>query len=357
MRKDFIKIEDQNLKDYSKCMGLVQGILNDKGKCGDWVKRYNDHCKKLKDKEKSFMVFIKKFNEWKPFTCNTTISSIEDKIIVDLRYNGQTVAIIKPKKDEIVISTPKKIYNTNIKYFGCDIKLNDDSWSKSEKAKSFRTFFKELPRRKNTDGKGNDEHRIESLLIDYLDGKKKNSKGKKLIPGLVQIKFNKIRFAINTPISASKNEIKGCINAGGGIDILARFRNDLTIIEVKDENTMKEPTQKVMKQAIAYATFIRELLRAEQEKNRDNTWWKLFGYDRKLPEQLHLNVAVAMPFADEADKKNNGNNVDFNLEKIYLDDDKKEKGDFLELHYIYFKEKDNIIEIVETSLKPRNCKC
>ena len=171
-----------------------------------------------------------------------------------------------------------------------------------------------------------------------------------MINNLVPIKiFNKVRFALNTPIGASK-DIKGCKTGGGGIDIFARYGRNLTIIEVKDKNESIEPPQKAMNQAISYAVFIRELLRAEQK--RDNTWWKLFGYTRELPKILHLNVAIAMPFADK--ENNNGENVYFknNNKPIQLKI-KDESGDFydiLELHYIYYKEIDGKILEIETSL-------
>lgn len=331
--------------EYSNIIEEVLSIL--KQDCGVWQKRYYEHCKKIIDKKDNIIEFLENSHEWEPFTKNVTISSIEN-LFIDLRYRGQTVGKLTNENNSIIFSTKEK-NETNYRDFGCKVIVDKELWNGGENSRKFRKYFKdELPDRKNK-SKGNEEHRIESLLIDYLDGKKKKDDGHKLISGLVPIKiFNKVRFALNTPISASK-DIKGCKTGGGGIDIFARYHSNLTIIEVKDENIRKEPPQKAMKQAISYAVFIRELLRAEQKSERKNTWWKLFGYKREFPKSLHLNVAIAMPFADKVN--NNGENVYFkdNNKPIRLKINDDSGDDILELHYIYYKEDDGKILEIETS--------
>ena len=346
MKKEFVFVDQECIKKYYENIEKVHGIL--KNDCGDWQKRYYEHCKKIIDKKDNIIEFLEKSHEWEPFTKNVTISSIEN-LFIDLRYKGQTVGKLTNENNSIIFSTKEK-NETNYRDFGCEVIVDKELWNGGENSRKFRKYFKDkLPERKNK-SKGNEEHRIESLIIDYLDGKKRKDDGNKLINNLVPIKiFNKVRFALNTPIGASK-DIKGCKTGGGGIDIFARYGRNLTIIEVKDKNESIEPPQKAMNQAISYAVFIRELLRAEQK--RDNTWWKLFGYTRELPKILHLNVAIAMPFADK--ENNNGENVYFknNNKPIQLKI-KDESGDFydiLELHYIYYKEIDGKILEIETSL-------
>ena len=326
---------------------IVKDVQIKLGKDHNWKKKYYGYCDKIIEKKDNFINFTDKFHKWKPFTYNVVISTIS-AVKVDLRYKGQTVGKLYQKEGDIVLST-KDFDESNKSNFKCKVKVENKLWNSSVDSKLFRDYFKkEKPERINNN-KRNEEHRIESLLVSYFE--------KKGIWGLKPLKiFNKVRFAMNTPICASDTKnIKVKTESGGGIDILARCgvgsASRLTVIEVKDENKSDEPPEKVMKQAIAYATFIRELLRAEQNPKRDNTWWKLFGYTRELPDPLQLNVVVAMPFAYESDKKNNGNNVNFKSKRIYLDEDKKEKGDFLELHYIYFKEENSEITKIETSLK------
>ena len=105
------------------------------------------------------------------------------------------------------------------------------------------------------------------------------------------------RFQMPTPLYASDiNNVKYAGPRGGGIDILSRVgtgsATKLCIMELKDENAPKEPPAKAIQQGLAYATFIRELLRS----GCGQEWWKIFGFSSKLPGQLELYVACVMPF-------------------------------------------------------------
>ncbi len=62
-------------------------------------------------------------------------------------------------------------------------------------------------------------------------------------------------------------------------------------MELKDENTAKEPLKDALKQAIAYTVFIRELLRSEAGL----AWWRLFGFGGSIPDRLKLVAACVMP--------------------------------------------------------------
>ena len=142
-----------------------------------------------------------------------------------------------------------------------------------------------------------------------------------------------------TPISASKHKaIKYSGASGGGIDILARtgtggINTYLCIMELKDENVKSEPPKDALKQSIAYATFIRELLRSDAGRQ----WWALFGFKGEIPEKLILYAACLMP---------SGACNDHSFKDMELEIE----GDVIKLHYIYFVEKDNMITHVDTSL-------
>ena len=120
---------------------------------------------------------------------------------------------------------------------------------------------------------------------------------------------------------------------GGGIDILARTgtggkATNLCIMELKDENNKREPPKDAMKQAIAYATFIRELLRSDA----GTAWWKLLGFGGKIPDMLELYTTCVMP--SRLDNDYSFGNMVLNIEK-----------DTIKLHYIYFTEENKRVNI------------
>ncbi len=103
-------------------------------------------------------------------------------------------------------------------------------------------------------------------------------------------------------------------------------------MEVKDENVSKEPPTKAILQALAYATFIRDLLKSGSGEQ----WWKLFGFNRKRPDRLDLGVACVMPSIPDDDTSFGG--MKFNAEK-----------DIFSLHYLYFQEEDSQINHINSS--------
>jgi hypothetical protein len=105
-------------------------------------------------------------------------------------------------------------------------------------------------------------------------------------------------------------------------------------MELKDENVYKEPPSKAILQGLAYATFIRELLRSECGAE----WWKIFGFGGKIPEKLELYVACVMPTLEK-------NDTSFGSQIITTNKDS------FNLNYIYFNEDNNEVVGIETSLK------
>jgi len=90
-------------------------------------------------------------------------------------------------------------------------------------------------------------------------------------------------------------------------------------MELKDENIKSEPPKAAIKQAIAYAAFIRELLRSDAGL----AWWKLFGFSGRVPKQLKLYATCVMPSNENNDKTFGG--VELNIER-----------DSITLHYLYY---------------------
>lgn len=302
----------------------------------EWQKRYSHYANDIFCKLDFILSVRKKFREWSPLKVYLNVSNAKQKsntIQFDLRYLGQTVADLKFNK-EFTIDT-KKYDEYNEPDFGCGIKLNKVAWDGSS-AKQFRDYFRKLYASQAAKiNKGNEEHRIESLLLsEFLNQKQK------VMRLIKPVTISNLRFPMPTPLKASNHKKTGYSGSnGGGIDILARTgtggrATNLCILELKDENTRKEPPRDAIKQAIAYSTFIRELLRS----NSGETWWKLFGFGGNIPEKLVLFAACAMPSND---------NNDYSFEGMELRID----SDIIKLQYIYFAEENNKITSIETSLK------
>jgi hypothetical protein len=299
----------------------AQILLSDNS---EWEERYNVYAKNLLANIDIIKSNRSKFNEFPPlyfYISTTNAKNAKSKLIIDVRYRGQSVATLKANNNGITIST-KEQKCKNLRDFGCDIELNDIAWQEIEVSK-FRIFFRNRAnsRNDNDKNKSNEEHNIENLLLSEFSKRKSNDKQ---ITGIQPIKIGGIRFGMPTPLSASDHKVlKYAAQYGGGIDIFARTgkgrATNLTVIEVKDENVSNEPPEDALKQAIQYTVFIRELLRSNCGKD----WYKLFGFTGAIPKNLKIRAVCAMP-DDNADKS-------FAKQTYQIGDDK------IECHYIYFK--------------------
>ena len=102
---------------------------------------------------------------------------------------------------------------------------------------------------------------------------------------------------MTTALKASDKEIRMATNArAGGIDILSRVKHgvetNLCVIELKKDVLKDDKHADIVRaQGLAYAVFLRELLRSSCGEE----WYKIFGYSGKIPEKLIINVCIAMP--------------------------------------------------------------
>lgn len=285
----------------------------------EWIGRYREYARVITDNLADIKQARKAFREWSPlkFYLNVTnAKKASSRLALGVRYIGQEVAELifdKAKSETPALNTSSNNYDKkNADYFGWHKSLNMVDWRGAE-AKAFRIFFKNNPPRIDSSAKRNEEHRIESLLLSEFS---KNKSAEKALPNIQPVKIGGIRFPMPTPISASDHKaIKYSKAYGGGIDILTRVGKSghsakLCVIELKDENGPKEPATEVIKQASAYAAFIRELLRSEA----GNDWWKLFGFSKPLPKKLTLYAACAMPSVE-------GNDYSFADKEIQIEED------------------------------------
>lgn len=319
----------------------------------EWIVRYKKYSDVILNTKEAYKDARRKFGYPKNLDIYLSVSLITlgKTKNYDVRHNGQSVATLSSKtnnKGTNVFIKPKTKNNTC--YYPTYLEeLRNISgsieWKNSAGAKLFRKFFADSSKRKD----GNWEHNIESQLLRQFSLKK--SKGKHLT--LIQpVELCGERFQMPTPFGACKAKDGTVTYAGkgkrkgkgGGIDILARQGTGkgthLTVIEVKDENKKNEPPEKAIAQAIAYAIFLRTLLRTKDAAPA--SWWKLFGFNGKIPQKLKIKVVVAMPYKKDSDTSFAKESLKFEL-----------SGDSLELHYIYFNIDDNnIITGVEaTSLR------
>lgn len=308
--------------EYIKTVENVNNLLKDNK---EWIIRYKDYAEIISKNHQQFKDSKKTFRINPPLRLYSSIILLINKgIKYDLRFLGQSVADINIKQGDIIITTKDKD-KANVKYFGVNRPLKNEKWN-SYQASKFRSDFK-----KCTDVKGHSkEHNVESALLSEFQRKNRSEKALYNIqPVLLANAF----FQMATPLKASSIPIDYAKNnKGGGIDILSRVKHKdnsvrLCIMELKDEYTKKEPPEKVMKQAVAYATFIANLLRSES----GNNWYKLFGFSGNVPGILIIDVSTVMPYPEKEVP------VDFNNERIQISD-----NTFIELYSLYFKEKSKI---------------
>lgn len=321
----------------------IQNVINEAQELilenkNEWETRYKNYAAAILFNEETINSNVKRFNEFSPlrfYITTTSATAFDNTLTLDIRYRGQSVANLKVNKDNIIITTKGKSPN-NLRDFDCAIELNDVDWNSPE-ARSFRSFFKNREDSRNKkNNKGNEEHNVESLLLDEFE--KKDSINKPILD-IQPIKIGNVRFSMPTPISASnhKEPLKYSREKGGCIDIFARMKRGphsvLTVIEVKDENKSSEPPKYALKQAIQYAIFVRELLRSESGAD----WYKIFGIGKELNDRLKIRVACAMP-DDKPD-------VTFAGNEYYIEED------IIECHYIYFKYDGKQLSDIQCSFK------
>lgn len=309
----------------------------------EWKKRYAEYADIISGNIKAIQEARRGFREWEPlkFYLNVTnAKSVGNKVRFDVRFLGQSVANLAWTKDSVKLSTLERHVRTNKDFFSYQGAVTEVDWD-SIKARSFRGYFKRLQQTKN---KGNEEHRVESMILSEML-KIKDKKLRNMAP----VTIGGLRFPMPTPLKASNhNTVSYAKQFGGGIDVFARVgtggRNtNLCIMELKDQNIKQEPPEDAVKQALVYTTFIQKLLRSDAGE----IWWKLFGFNGEIPKKLVLFTACVMPMADGMNKRFGDENIELELGCGYNGG----CDDIARIHHLYFDDSHNIIDRIETSLK------
>lgn len=302
---------------------------------GEWVERYSDYLTKTAANKDKILEKRKKFHKWANLSVYSSLGKAKDNSnTFDLRYEGQSVGEIKvDRKGEVYLYISPEQYknNTNenyIKGYPKEICLTGTYPWHSKQAAVFRTYFKEDPGKN-----GHPEHKYENLLLKELSRKDSAEKSLVNIQPVTIGTTSDLFFQMPTPLSASGSDI---VYSGGrgGIDILARRNKRLTVIELKDEYKKEEGPEKVITQAIAYATFLVEICNTKARED----FWKVCGFKGKPDGNETINVAIMMP--DPGD----GSIPPFAGDILNVPGSQMK----LELHYIYFNKE--TIKITRTSL-------
>jgi len=156
----------------------------------EWIQRYLGYAKDISKNLDSIRSVRKTFHEWSPLKLYISTSGAKNStndLKFDLRYLGQAVADLKVS-DGLKLYT-SKYDRTNQSCFSCDIELSNTVWDGKD-SKRFRSFFKSS---KCLCNKGNEEHRIESLLLsEFLKGTNK------ILPFIQPVRIAGIRFPMKT---------------------------------------------------------------------------------------------------------------------------------------------------------------
>lgn len=332
---------------YPNIINMVEKLLNFNT---EWMKRYNDYINDLDSRIKPLIdAATLRFGIAKNLEIYLPLSlakkATKSSASFDIRVGGQSVATLIVKNNDVKICFNTK---NNVNYFidysnfpchkivsaktkhatlGCIQDGDPLSWHSPE-AVAFRKYFTQCQVGKLRSL----EHNYESQLLRQFSMKK--SKGK-ILKNIQPVKLLGKRFQMPTPIQASQSgkKVINYANAnGGGIDILARYgsgrRTSLTVFELKDECVKEERPEEAISQAIAYATFIRQLLRSSNA-NTDK-WWRFFGFGRPLTNSgLGIKAVIAMPVGKY-------NDTSFAGIKLPLQTIGPYNNDYIELHYLFF---------------------
>lgn len=338
---------------YQEVVETVKNLLS---KNPGWEKTYNGYSENIIGKAKIIEDNFKgkQFgkSQLRKYTNITLLKMHTSKsnATVQLRKNGVLIASITSCNDgEFIVKPHKNVINS-----GWRLRTEKFEWNDPKIGNEFRNFVKSKNSKDFRSSKKNKKEVVESFIENIIiDDLTEYSLGNR-IPGMTAVKVGKCGIQFPTAIAAS-DSIK---YAGGSIDILGRIKskgigNTLAIIEVKDFKDIpgsKETFEKVMGQAVAYTTFIRELLR-NKNTNADK-WWNIFGFNNKygIPEKLILKTIVAMPREDVSN---------YELEKVFQDRIIKIGNDQIELNCLLyeFDKTENVVKkycFSEDCLKDKN---
>ncbi len=303
MRADFVKIVNDT----------EEKLKESKSKWSNAFREYADEIKKrIDDYEEKGKKIKKNANLPDDIRIYSSISLVKKSskrtAYYDMRFRGQHICGIRVIKDEVYLYFTKSDIDNNKKYFDIKTKFSEKEsiLITEEKVKKFFDELRNVPHSTNENKETKSrEHKLESLVLSCINEKDGSVKIENL-QFIQPIKFGEGFYQMVTPFKASRHnpelsirEKDGAIT-GGGIDILARVLKQelgwrLAVIELKDQNNSNEPIEKVMLQALIYATFMAHLL---DDESCGEKWYNIFREQKdpkELPSNFEILVMVMMP--------------------------------------------------------------
>lgn len=320
---------------------ILQNLIRDVNSLLDenpqWIDDFNGYAYKINTNLAKLTIDkkwyrIQRCTELCQYSNVSSIMKSNNAIYSYLRYHGQIVANMKVGRDGRAYIQATKPYNEhNSNYFGmADRILEVGKWYEwlSPEARRFRASFKHC----ETSKVKSPEHQIESMLLNEFS-KAGRGQGKRLCH-IQPVKLNGYFFQMPSAINASKEPPTYSIGNRASIDIMARVqmkegsrRSHLVLFEVKDQNNASEPPEKVLRQVVAYTTFIGRLLQSQSGAQ----WWKLFGYNTPIPSKILLIASVLMPYDEkrncigcEGERIQICENVEVELHTLFFDPNTQE---------------------------------
>jgi len=277
----------------------------------DWINKYKEYADAINSQIIPIKNARKVIKQWYPFKLYLPINcAMKEPVTFSLRYMGKHIAEIQVGQQGALLRIKGGSYK----------KGAWDEWG-GVIGRTFRKTYKG-----NADRVKRNEHFIETHILSEMqrgDRNKFNGKLTYIQPVVLGNAPFQMLLPINgntgTPIYVGNNP------GQGHIDILARYKRMLTVIELKKPRS-SEAIEKCIKQALIYTTGIACLLRSESGK----TWWNNFGYTRPLPDNLEVNAIVMV---DPGEIKLQRLKKLVNEQRIYLLADKKVK---IHLGYIHY---------------------
>lgn len=211
-------------------------------------------------------------------------TSVSRRSTFSLRFGGQEVAEIVIKKGKVVLRLNQDHVKNNRKYFGIEIAAKDIPW-RGGPARRFRAHFAKL-NAKTMKGLRSPEHQLETAVIGALRNSPKPSEGPFHQAQPVTIEGIPIQFPV--PLSARGGRAKA---TRGYIDIVVRQGqrgNNLAIWELKAPDTYDSD---ILSQLYIYGCQVLLMLR---ESSKGPDWYAMFGYSRKLPDNLTIDLVLCV---------------------------------------------------------------
>jgi hypothetical protein len=259
----------------------------------EWVERYNKYINRIKNNEIIVSQSKRKFRPQmvdSEFRKYISISSMEKDNFIDFRKQGQSVFDVKFAGDKIRFTLKKGLVREEMQW----------------REPGYEKVIREAVKTMNFDTQR--EHAVESsmnvlMMAPNKRGLFKQYRAINLLRGLP--------FHMASPVNGAQAKI-GILRYSGatsaGIDLFARSNynkkvseTSFCVIEIKDRFENQEKPDKAIKQAIVYATFIRELLRNPGTDPED--WYRVFvsrlnikwEANPGLNKPLDIRAIIAMP--------------------------------------------------------------